>query len=748
MGLLDTMSAAGLRYKLIGLAFTVLGILLLTGCAVLLREPWRWKAGRVAAVAAGIAGALVGGYLLLMQYRAPAQAPSRLPPLPAWAPWASIVVASVAGAILGWRSTKDYADEQVTWTALGRRLVAGGLSVTVLFSGVHWWYTQQYQPGMSAAVLTVTTELQPAASSSDTSSPYLFEGTITVRNVSAVKVLIVASLYQVAKVTHVPRAQSAGINAVDAERQAMACFFEEIAPVTTPECNESGIREYGESSAEDPRASSDPLSSRTSQIAAIQILQLGQIVGDGSWLEPQEEFEHNVLVHVPTEQAGASRPDELRTLELSALLTVAEGSRLALEPVPSHGPEMVTEALMSNEEYRDYTQAQRDVMDPERVAAAEIDGTEEVGSETVEVSAKERVAYFQRLTMSTPHDEASLGLSAPEIAPRPYPHRYTVVEWPISDLSTVHRLVSGSQVVNTVRVLSMRTYNPLAPGAALAGPHFSALMEYELIDLVTCINPAGTLAGQDRDSEIRRDPTTVCPGMWYSLADKHGAVANDYERQYQEKADYGADMAQFYGLSRTGASDEVPLTTVEEAAAFTVPAPPQVHPLTSPAFQLCKPALEWADTLMGFYVDDPQGVNDMKGAFLRHQVEMQGSDDDQVPDGPTLADGVAAADAFGVYVDFTDTVLADCSAIEVTEGTPAADCTGAADAWISALRYARDLSEAMRTHLAVMQQLEREEISAQEAARLGRPSLEAGAAASSGFDQAVANAQGRVAGCR
>ena len=138
----------------------------------------------------------------------------------------------------------------------------------------------------------------------------------------------------------------------------------------------------------------------------------------------------------------------------------------------------------------------------------------------------------------------------------------------------------------------------------------------------------------------------------------------------------------------------------------------------------------------------------MKGAFLRHYAQMRGSYDGDVPDGPTLEDGVALADDFDVYFDFTDAVLADCSGVEVPEDTPAAACTESADARLSALRYARDLGEAMRAHLVVMQQLEREEITAQEARVQGKPSLDRGAAASSGYDQAVTDAQGWVENCR
>ncbi|SMO95580.1 hypothetical protein SAMN06273567_10913 [Geodermatophilus aquaeductus] len=746
MGLLDVLSAADLQYKLIGLAFVVAGLALFTGTAVLVRKRWWCTHGRIAAVAAGVAGALVGIYLLVMQYRAPGLAPSRLPPLPAWVPWAGIVAASVAGVVLGWWSTREYVDSQVKWTALGTRLAAGGLSVTVLFAGVQWWYTQQYQPGTIAAALTVTTELTPASSEGDRSDPHQFEGTIRIENVSDTKVQIVASLYQVTKVTQTARPEIPGVNAVDAERQAVACFLEELAPVTDRECDEPGIREFGGFSSGDPQAQDDWPISRTGRATAVQTLQMGQILGDRSWLEPKEEYQTNVLIHVPEEQAVAGGPFELDTLEMWAWLAVAQGSRLVLQPVPSHSPEMVPQALMSNEEYRDYTQARTDVQAPEREARGSARDSDEVVQETEEVGLGEREALLQELAVSRPQDETAFGVSEPVQTPRFYPHRYTVVEWPIEDLSTVHRLVTGSQVVNAVQVLSMRTYDPLVPAAVLADPSSSALMEYESAGMATCISPARTLEGEDADSEIRRDPTAVCPGTWYSLLDQDGDVANDYERRYQETVDYREEMAGYYGLIQTAAADVLSLTTADEAAAATMPAADYAHPVTSPAFETCEAALEWADVLMSFYVDNPQGAFDMRGAFARHEAEMRGLDD--VPDGPSLADGVTAADGLDGYVDSTESVLADCSGTEVPEGTPAAACTQAADAWLGGLRYARDLGGAMREHLAVMQRLDRREITPQQARVQGEPSLDRGAAASSGYDQAVAGARERVEQCR
>ncbi|WP_448624931.1 hypothetical protein [Geodermatophilus sp. URMC 64] len=687
VGLLDFLSAANLQYKLIGFAFAVAGLVLLTGSAVLGREQWRRKRGRVAAVTAGIAGAFVGGYLLLMQYRAPGLSPSRLPPFPAWVPWAGIAVASVAGAVLGWMSTKGHADEQV-WTAFGKPVFAGGLSVTVLLSGVQWWYTQQYQPNATPAALTVTTELRPAASAStaagaeDMPNPHMFEGTITVKNVSDAKVQIVASLYLVTRITDALREGIEGINEVDQERQQVACFLEELAPVTDPECDDPGIFRYGQFSAGDPRGEDDYPISRTTTPGTFQTLQLGKIVDDMSWLEPEEEFEHNVLIHVPEEQGEPRAPDEsptLTSLELSAWFAVAQGSRLVLERIPSHGPEMVPQALMSNEEYRDYKEAARaaqldaePVQDSANSTATDADATEEV-------EIGRRQAYYEELTMSTSPRDAPLPVTGePRRTPRPYPHRYSVVERPIEDLSTLHRLVWGSQAVDTVQVLSMRLYDPGNPSAPID------LTEVELADMVTCISPAGTLGDAAEDSEIRRDPTAVCPGFWYSLADDEGRLANDYERRYQEMADYRKDMADFYGLVETGSADVVSLTTEAEAeiAATTMPASPSVQPLPSEVFQQCKPALESAKQLTDYYKEN------IRSAFERHAAGMSGA--------PTLQDGADAAEVFDAYVERAISALLACSNSEAPEDSPAASCTKAAANDIDALRYARDLGQALQ----------------------------------------------------
>jgi hypothetical protein len=100
----DALSAAHLQYRLIGLGFAV-------------------------------AGALVGGYLLRLQYRASARLSEKFLRLPAWTPRTGILAASTAETVLGWWSTRHHASEELTWRKPGTSVLSPGLSGTVLFSG-------------------------------------------------------------------------------------------------------------------------------------------------------------------------------------------------------------------------------------------------------------------------------------------------------------------------------------------------------------------------------------------------------------------------------------------------------------------------------------------------------------------------------------------------------------------------------------------------------------------------------------
>jgi hypothetical protein len=169
-------------------------------------------------------------------------------------------------------------------------------------------------------------------------------------------------------------------------------------------------------------------------------------------------------------------------------------------------------------------------------------------------------------------------------------------------------------------------------------------------------------------------------------------VANSYERLYQEKAEYGEEMADFYGLVQTGSLDVVSLTAEAEAAAAatTMPPPTDVHPLPSDVFRQCEPELQYAKTLTDFY-----GTY-IQSAFDRRVAELRGDSSAETGGAPTLEQGVESADVLDAYVDIANSGLLACSELEAPEDTPAASCPQAAAAKIDALRYAQDVGRALR----------------------------------------------------
>ncbi|SHN88498.1 hypothetical protein SAMN05660350_04543 [Geodermatophilus obscurus] len=725
MGLLDVLSAADLQYKLIGLAFAVAGLILFTGSAVLLRKRWWCTHGRVGAVAAGAAGTLVGGYLFVMQYQAPDLAPSRLQPFPAWVPWACVVVASVVGAVLGWWSTAKYADFQVSWTAIGGRLVAGGLSVTLLFGGVQWWYTQQYKPGTIGATLTVTAELKevslPEEAMGGAPGSRLFEGDVVLKNDSGTTVQIVSSQYVAVRIRHDPRDLPEALNEVDQERLAASCFFEELAPVTDPECRSPyTVRRYGEFDEDDPNAGDDLSVHRSTVASSSAVLQLGPVAEDGTWVEPKESIRENVLIPVPDDGQDAY----LETLELRVTLAVAKGDRLVLQRTGGHGPEMLPRTVMGIEEYHDYRRA-----DGTGPTSAPSDG--EAGTEKVPLPVRD--AYYEELIERVEAPVLAPGAQRPP----PSPHRIAYTRTLIEPSSAVRRLVYGDQAVNTVQVLTVRQYNEFGP-----------LLEVENPYLVVCTAPAEKGETAESLEEVRRDPTLACPGHWFDFRDEDRRLTS-WEQEYQELVKYREDMDAFYGLVFAASSDVAKLTGPNELIEQQPELSAAQHDLhnISDVFRKCAPVLAFVDAVTAF-------GDKLQQAFDRHSSEMDVPTGRPVVDGaPSLHEGVVAADTLASYLDEAQSWLKYCGttgelADDVVTGSGADYCLQTADAKSEALLYARDLDVAVREHHEVMLRYESGSITAEKAMDLGTPSLVAGAAAADGYRRAEDAADRMVNSCR
>jgi hypothetical protein len=720
-GVPDAMSAATLHYKLIGFGFTLAGLTLLIGAVVTVWPDWHKRHGRIAAVAAGVAGVLIGVYLLQLQYQAPELPGDGFLVFPAWTPWAGIVAASVAGSLLVWWSTREHVGTQRTGGKLGLSLASLGAIVTLIFGGVQWWYTEQYEPGTVGAALTVTTELKqvsPAsegAAAGEVPGPRLFEGRVVIRNESPTKVQIMSSLYVATQVLYGSRQLLDGINEVDRQRLAASCFFEELAPVSDPECDRSpNVRRYGDFHAEDPNAQDDWAADRNSEVLAVQALEIGPVTPDGMWLQPHEQTDKNLLIPVPEPPPpNDEQIPSLETLDLTATLAVAKGERLVLEPAGGHGPEMVPRTAMGVEEYRDYKLA-----DGEKPAE--------------EVSSDDRAAYFRDLIE---RQAADVPTPSP-INPRTYPERITITRALIKPLSSINELVSGIQAINTVQVLTDRKYDPFGP-----------LTESEDPYLVVCTAPAEKHETAKDLEEIRSDPTLACPGVWFDFRNE-GRKLDKWERQYQELINYREGMDEFYGLVFTGASDVVSLTNADQLPDQNREASATQHPLynLSEPFRACAPVLDVAD--------DATALGDgVQQAFDRHASEMGVPTGREIVDeAPSLADGAMTAAYLDQYGGQVQDLLHRCGsdgplASDVTADSGADYCIRAADAELEALRHAHDLGVAVQQHQIIMQQYEDGAITARQRDAMGAPSLEQGAAAADAFRQSEDEADGLMASC-
>jgi hypothetical protein len=198
--------------------------------------------------------------------------------------------------------------------------------------------------------------------------------------------------------------------------------------------------------------------------------------------------------------------------------------------------------------------------------------------------------------------------------------------------------------------------------------------------------------------------------------------------------DYRTEMASFYGLVDTTASDVVSLTTEAQAASATTSGSSQVHRVTTDVFRACAPSLRFADKVTHF-------GDTVQQAFDRHASEMGMSTGREIVAGaPSLPDGVKAADVVDDYSKQAQDLLHDCGsdgrfAKDVAADSGAYYCIQAADAKMSALQHAQDLGDVVRQHQEIMQQYEDGSITARQRDEMGAPSLEQGAAAANAFRQ-------------
>jgi hypothetical protein len=265
-GLVDALSARGGQYRLVGLAFALAGLSMCSASGCHAYVPLRAKVGRSIGLLAGLAGTLVGGYLLLMQIRGPqSESTVRL------CLWSTIILASTAATIVAWVSTSRVAETQYRIKTLAATVASAG-AISVAFGGIQWWYTNQYLPGAVGPALSIKTELKEQirpqhAVTQAPADPYMyprvFQARVTIRNTSKTMVRVISSIYTAERLS---RAESAP--------QSSHCFYEQLSPVRQPECPEVA-REYEVMRRDDPNAQDEWPASRYWRAQAAELVEVG-----------------------------------------------------------------------------------------------------------------------------------------------------------------------------------------------------------------------------------------------------------------------------------------------------------------------------------------------------------------------------------------------------------------------------------------------------------------------------------------
>jgi hypothetical protein len=401
VGIFDALTAPRLQYQLVGGMFTIAGLTMLSACACLAYSAWRSKAGRLAAVCGGTAGSVLSLYLLAAQAKAPGSLN-----LVRLAAWLIVGLVSVSAILVAWWSTRPCAADQIKVGPLLVKLISGVGIASALFTGVQWWYANQYLPGAVGASLSIRTDMReqarPANSATELSqvgdpyaNPRVFNATITIENTSNTTVQVVASLYRVLRIPFLPAGPSPQGSDTDV-RAYTDCFFEELAPVQNPDEQCLRSRDYEEIHPDDVSGQDDWSVSRYRVVGdtGVEVMELGQAVPDRTFFTPKEKYERTFTVHVPPNVNLIGHE-----LEVFVELIVAKGERLVLAE-ESHGPEQVPESMESQSEQADNAQS--------------------------------------------------------SFRPRPVPHRYEVTAWSVESLGVIPRLTMGSASVNVIRVLTER----------------------------------------------------------------------------------------------------------------------------------------------------------------------------------------------------------------------------------------------------------------------------------------------------
>jgi hypothetical protein len=194
-GLVDAVNAPVTQYQIVGLAFAVAGMVMLVGCACLMNPRWHQSSGRIAAIAAGLSGTLVGAYLALAQIAEPEGLDTARLML-----WLGIVLTAVGAGVVGWlQAPRSATAAQVGPVTKGLASILA--AVGLLAGGAQWWYTNQYLPGKINPALAIhldATEYGNFPSTDEPAThPRVYKVDVSIKNTSRTTIRAATSMFSV-----------------------------------------------------------------------------------------------------------------------------------------------------------------------------------------------------------------------------------------------------------------------------------------------------------------------------------------------------------------------------------------------------------------------------------------------------------------------------------------------------------------------------------------------------------------------
>jgi hypothetical protein len=335
LGIWDASRALGDQERFLGALFALAGLTMLAAGICLLSSSWRDEWGRPLGILAGVAGLAVGAYFAASQIGFPG---ARF--LGFWVGdsrvfWFGVVLMAAAALAL-WRLPRPDESATTNPTSEGGAasenggskraktvttvLASVGAFATLLLGVVQFWYTNQYLPAKGGAALTATANIKELQPGDQTGRFRMFAVTMRVKNIGATKTQVLSSLYTVAG-GRVAKADYSDHN-----------FFSRAAQDTEG----------------DQLPTLDPRVSRYAAQANYDLLKFGEVVSEGWYFEPAEEFSTQIIVSVPNEVVSS-----YQFLNLSMDFRVAKGNRLNPDfyGAPVHQAQLIAAAKRDHTQY-------------------------------------------------------------------------------------------------------------------------------------------------------------------------------------------------------------------------------------------------------------------------------------------------------------------------------------------------------------------------------------------------------------